>query len=122
MKKELQIMAGTSNTGSLIKELGYRNVLLTNKIAVSLYGLVNVKVLITKDMDEAEAKELLFTFSAGIEDFAFIAWFPQNKNQDCYTSNNFGIDQKMSEEFCINLISILGLKSLYGNQEESIAA
>ncbi len=114
MKKELKIIEGNFNTGEVMLENGYKNVLLTNKIIVASIGVVDVRLLITVDIEEPESKELLRIFSEEIEGSGFVAWFPLNNDQGCFTSNNFGLDQDLSVAFCRNLISLYGLKILIG--------
>lgn len=114
MKKELKIIEGNFNTGEVMLENGYKNVLLTNKIIVDSIGVVDVRLLITVDIEEPKSKELLRIFSAEIEGSGFVAWFPLNNDQGCFTSNNFGLDQDLSVAFCRKLISLYGLKSLIG--------
>ena len=112
MKKELQIMEGVFNSGQMILENGYKNVLLCNDVDIPEYGLVNVKILITQDFSEEESMELLEILSGTTELISFLAWFPINSSISCRALNNFIDNEDESEKICINLISLFGLKKL----------
>ena len=83
MKKELQIMEGVFNSGEIILENGYKNVMLCNEIDIPEYGQVNVRILITQDFDEVESMELLNLYAENVEESSFLAWFPINSSLSC---------------------------------------
>jgi hypothetical protein len=51
-------------------------------------------------------------YSDSADGATFLAWFPLNNELKSHVRNNFGMRSKESEDFCITLISLLGLKSL----------
>lgn len=112
MKKELQIMEGVFNSGEIILENGYKNVMLCNEIDIPEYGQVNVRILITQDFDEVESMELLNLYAENVEENSFLAWFPINSSLSCRAMNNFIGNEKESERICVNLISLFGLRKL----------
>ena len=124
MKKELKIIEGVFNSGEMILENGYRNVLLCNDVDVTEYGVVDVKILITQDFGEEESMEVLDLFTADTDDKTFLAWFPINSSISCRSLNNFIMDEDESEKICLNLISLFGLRKLskFSSKNEEKAA
>jgi hypothetical protein len=109
---EFQLIVGDFNSGKIILEKGYKNVLVVGEELIEDLGDVEVRLLITEDMDEALCEMLLQIFTEEIEDLGFVAWFPLNNNQGCISRDNLGLDNDSTRDFCRNLIKSYGLKAL----------
>jgi len=118
---EFNVIKGDVNSGELILEKGYKNVLLIDTKLVEDFGVIDVRLLITEDLEKALSESLLQIFCEEIEGPGFVAWFPLNNNQDCVTRNNLGLNGELSKNFCVDLIKSYGLKVLskegFGNDE-----
>ena len=125
MKKELKIIEGVFNSGEMMLENEYRNVLLYNYVAFNEFGVIDVKIFITQDYSEEEAIQVLDLFTENNDEKKFLAWFPINSSLSCRTFNNFISNEDESEKICLNLITLFGLRKLSklsSKNEEKIAA
>jgi len=109
---EFQVIKAEVNSGKTILENGYKNVLIIGEKFVEDFGDVEVRLLITEDMEEVLCEGLLQIFTEEIEGPGFVAWFPLNNDQGCVTRDNLGLSEKLSQKFCVDLIKSYGLKVL----------
>jgi hypothetical protein len=125
MKKELKIIEGVFNSGEMMLENEYRNVLLYNYVAFNEFGVIDVKIFITQDYSEEEAIQVLDLFTENNDEKKFLAWLPINSSLSCRTFNNFIANEDESEKIFLNLITLFGLRKLSklsSKNEENVAA